>query len=147
MASIEMPFGQEENNEICPTLTMKQRIIAFCITLGIGVIFGIVAWVSVFKEEWTLFGVCITFSNLCAIGSSMFLAGPKKQWSKMFEETRWIATTVYFVAMILTLVAALAIKSGGLTIVCCIIQYLAMIWYGLSFIPGARTVCKKMVGL
>ena len=149
MASLEISgyTTSEENNEICPTLTFKQRIIGFIVVMCIGVIFAIISWVAVFNENWTLFGVGITFSNLCAIGSSLFLAGPKKQWSKMWEETRWIATLIYILTMILTLVFALALKNGPLTIVSCILQYLAMIWYGLTYIPGARTVIKRMCGM
>lgn len=142
---MEIP-GTEEDNEICPSLTLTQRIIGFVCALCVGFIFAIISWVAVFNQDWTLFGIGITLSNLCAIGGSMFIAGPKKQAKKMFEETRWIATTVYLVAMVLTLVMALAVKNGPVTILFCIIQYLAMIWYGLSFIPYARTAVKKMFG-
>ena len=138
-------FKSEEKNELCPSLTFKQRIICFFSTLLLGVIFGILAWVAIFQHNYVQFGIFITLSNVAALGGSMFLAGPMKQAKKMFEETRWIATTVYLMAMVLTLVAAFAIKSPGLVIVCCIFQYLAMVWYGLSYIPYARTAVKNCV--
>ena len=144
MASVITSFWQgEDENELCPTMTFQQRIYGFGGTLGVGFICAILAWISVFNKNWPQFGIFITFSNVCAIGGSMFLAGPKKQAKRMFEETRWIATTVYFVAMVATLVAALVIHQGWLVIICCIFQYLAMIWYGLSYIPYARTLVKS----
>jgi flagellar biosynthesis protein FlhB len=138
-------FKSEEQNDLCPSLTFKQRIIAFFSTLCLGVLFGVLAWVAIFQKNYTQFGVFFTLSNVTAIGGSMFLAGPLKQFKKMFEETRWIATCVYLLMMIFTLVAAFAIKSPALVIICCLMQYLAMIWYGLSYIPYARTVVKNCV--
>jgi len=144
MATIYTSFFQgEDENELCPTLTFQQRIWGFAASLSLGFVMAILAWIAVFNKNWVMFGIFITFSNVCAIGGSMFLAGPKKQAKKMFEETRWIATTVYLVAMVATLVAAFAIQQGWLVIICCIFQYLAMIWYGLSFIPYARTMVKN----
>lgn len=132
---------------LCPTLTFSQRIIAFAVCLGFGALTSCLAFYCLFQKEYIEFGVLNTIANLFALGSSLFLAGPKKQMKKMFEETRWIATTVYLVTMVLTFIAALWIKSPALTILMVIIQYLAMIWYGLSYIPYARTVVKKMLGL
>lgn len=137
--------GEEENHEFCPSLSLKQRVIGFACSLALGGIFAGISWIELFQNDYVAFGILITFSNVCAIGGSMFLAGPVKQVKKMFEETRWIATSVYLLMMIMTLVAAFAIKSPALVIVCCIFQYLAMIWYGLSYIPYARTVIKNCV--
>jgi hypothetical protein len=135
--------NEEENHEICPSMTFKQRIIGFGVSLGFGFICAILSWIAIFNKNYVQFGIFMTLSNLSAIGGSMFLAGPVKQVKKMFEETRWIATSIYLVMMIMTIVSAVWIKSPPLVIVCCILQYLAMIWYGLSYIPYARTVVKN----
>lgn len=141
--ALDSVFKTEETNELCPSLSLKHRIIGFFATLAFGVIFGILGWIAIFNHNYVQFGVFMTLSNVTAIGGSMFLAGPVKQVKKMFEETRWIATCVYLFFMILTLVAAFAIKSPPLVVVCCLLQYLAMVWYGLSYIPYARTVVKS----
>lgn len=132
----------EEPNEICPSLTFQQRIYGFASTLAFGMILGVLSWMAAFKRDWTLFALLVSASNVTAIGGSCFLAGPKKQVTKMFEETRIIATGVYLVAIVLTIVSAVALHSPPACIVCCIIQYLAMIWYGLSYIPFARNAVK-----
>jgi hypothetical protein len=134
---------QEEKNELCPTLTFRQRIYGFFGCLLLGFFFNMLSWMAMFQDKWTHYGVLMTCSNLSAIGGSMFLSGPKKQIQRMFEETRIIATIVYLVSMILTVVAAFTVKSPPLVITLSIIQYLAMIWYGLSYIPYARTVVKS----
>jgi hypothetical protein len=142
MASIEIPGFEDESSSLCPTLTMFQRAVGFGIMLAISVVLGVVSWIAVFNQDWTLFGIMFTLSSLCAIGSSLFLAGPMAQIKKMFDESRWIATVIYLLSMVLTLVVALVVKSGPLVICCCIVQYLAALWYGLSYIPGARAAVK-----
>lgn len=71
--------------------------------------------------------------------------GPVKQIKKMFNETRIVATLVALTFLVLTLVAALHWKKIGLTFVFCIVQFLAMTWYSLSYIPYARDAVKKVL--
>lgn len=80
-----------------------------------------------------------------SIGGFMFLAGPMRQLKSMFSEGRWIATLVYLLSMILTIVVAVVLKSGILVIFCCLIQFCAMWWYFLSYIPFARTAIRGAV--
>lgn len=141
-------FSQNEDSEsVCPTLTFQQRVIGFCVCLGIGALVSVLSFITLWNKEYLEFAVLNTLGNVFAVCSSLFLAGPKKQLKKMFEETRLIATIMFLSMMVLTFIAALAIKWVWLTIICCILQYLAMGWYGLSYIPYARTVVKKMLGL
>lgn len=97
--------------------------------------------------------------------------GPVNQLKKMFAPTRVIATIMMFVALGLTLWAALVVctvtnfqpylymylnllllyivffqlHKAGLALVFMIIQYFAMLWYSLSYIPYARDAVKKTV--
>lgn len=48
------------------------------------------------------------------------------------------ATIIMLAAIVMTLVAAFVLKSGGLTILFAIIQFFAVTWYSLSYIPYAR---------
>jgi hypothetical protein len=47
--------------------------------------------------------------------------------------------------MIATLVNAFAIKNRLLTIIFLCVQVAALIWYTLSYIPGGRYCCKKLM--
>lgn len=80
------------------------------------------------------------------IFSTVFLVGPLRQLKNMCAATRFIATIVYLLAIILTLLSAFLAKSALLVILCLIIQLLALIWYTLSYIPGARFLVKKCMG-
>ncbi|EOD12878.1 hypothetical protein EMIHUDRAFT_213104 [Emiliania huxleyi CCMP1516] len=63
------------------------------------------------------------------------------QIKSMLEPQRFYATTVYLGAIVATLVSALVPS----LVVCCIcVQFLAMLWYGLSFIPYGRKILGRM---
>jgi hypothetical protein len=82
--------------------------------------------------------------------------GPWKQIQSMFHRSRAPATVIYITSIIATLYAALVVcpstlscpglngsvqlQKIGLTILMVIVQVLAMLWYGLSFIPFAQTL-------
>ena len=66
--------------------------------------------------------------------------------SSLFRQQRVVATVVMLTSMVGTFVAAMALKSAFLTFICSIIQYLALIWYSLSYIPYARDIVIRFFG-
>ena len=60
----------------------------------------------------------------------------------MFKPVRVVATIILFAAIVMTFVSAFVLPT--LTcIIFVIVQYLAYLWYSLSYIPYARTVSLK----
>lgn len=126
------------------TLSWSTRIKGFIICFVLGVIFTFVGVFMLWKDvKW--FAIFYTFGNITALGSSFFLTGPLKQLKNMFKEKRLIATIVMLVCLVLTLCAALWWKSKGLALIFAILQYLAMTWYCLSYIPFARNAVKSCI--
>lgn len=96
------------------------------------------------KNGVVIFAVLYTFGNVLALASTCFLMGPLNQLKKMFAKTRVIATILVLVMFVLTLVCAFALKNGApLAILCCVLQFFALTWYSLSYIPYARDAAKK----
>lgn len=137
--------GTHENESLCPTLPLKQRLIGFAGCFVVGVIFGVFSWISIFFTNFLSFGLFFTLGNVSAICGSFFLAGPLKQAKRMFSESRWIATSIYLVSLIGTLLVAIFLNSGILVMICSLIQFTAMMWYFLSYIPGAHGCIKGAV--
>jgi hypothetical protein len=75
--------------------------------------------------------------------STTFLVGPMKQVKYMFDKTRIIATLIYIVCLIGTLWAALTRQSIWLILFLLIMQFCALVWYTISYIPGARNALKN----
>uniref|UniRef100_A0A0K0F6W5 Vesicle transport protein n=1 Tax=Strongyloides venezuelensis TaxID=75913 RepID=A0A0K0F6W5_STRVS len=96
------------------------------------------------QGKLTGYTVLVSIGSVISIIGSFFLSGPVKQLRNMFEEKRVIATCIYISSIIMSFVAALVLKSVSLAIICIIIQYLAMAWYSLSYIPYAHNFIKKL---
>ncbi|NXO01719.1 SFT2B protein, partial [Rhinopomastus cyanomelas] len=102
------------------------------------------------KKGLMLFAVCYTLGNIASIGSFPFaflllftlscfsqhsLMGPMKQLKRLFEPTGLIATTVMLLCLLLTLCPAFWGPKKGLALFFCILQFCALAWYSISFIP------------
>lgn len=144
-SSIVTAEGVTENESVCPTLSFKTRLTGFFACFVIGLIFNVFSWVTVFMGDYIGFAMLFTLGNISAISGSLFLAGPLKQAKRMFNESRWIATTVYILSLIATIVVAVLLNNGFLVIICSLIQWGAMWWYFLSYIPGGRECIKGVV--
>lgn len=126
------------------SLSWSTRVKGFAICFVLGFVFSLVGSVFMaFPGGLRMFGVFYTLGNLTALCSTLFLMGPANQIKKMFAPTRAIATCVVLAFLVLTLMAAFWWKNALLTIIFCIIQFLAMTWYSLSYIPFARDAVKK----
>ncbi|XP_057379931.1 vesicle transport protein SFT2B-like [Daphnia carinata] len=123
------------------------RVKGFVACFVIGIILSVIGSICLFfgSRGLVAFSVFYTTGNIIALVSTCFLMGPLNQCKKMFSPTRVVATVLVFVCLILTLLSAFLWKKSGLALLFCIIQFLAMTWYSLSYIPYARDVVKKTV--
>lgn len=128
-------------------MSWSTRIKGFAICFVGGFILSIIGtmFLALPFKGLIIFGIFYTVGNIMSIASTCFLMGPWKQIKKMFNETRIVATIGVFVFMILTLLAALKWQKKILTLIFCILQFLSMTWYSLSYIPYARDAVKKTV--
>ncbi|KAB5561140.1 hypothetical protein DKX38_006097 [Salix brachista] len=105
------------------------------------------------------FGITFTFGNLLSLGRSVFwsyilswsrfycstafLIGPKRQVSMMLDPVRIYATALYLASIIIALFCALYVHNKLLTLLAIILEFGALIWYSLSYIPFARAMVSK----
>eukprot|EP00744_Colponema_vietnamica_P010866 GILI01015309.1.p1 GENE.GILI01015309.1~~GILI01015309.1.p1 ORF type:complete len:171 (+),score=33.08 GILI01015309.1:30-515(+) len=139
----------EEDDNLCPSLTLTQRLTGFAIFLGIGVLLEFLSfgsWVAIIAGKPEKFAILYTIGNICSLLSTTFLVGPQKQWKNMTHKDRAITSLVYIVAMIFTLLSACVWKQPILVLVFVLIQFCALVWYVLSYIPGGRSMMKSMCG-
>ena len=129
---------------LCPALTFKQRlygfVICFCVGMAISVL-SVFSFGKLLNGDPKPFALKYTFGNVLALSSSMFLVGPLRQLRNMTQSTRWVAALVYVLAMVGTFVSCFVLKENGgaLVIILCIaVQFCAMFWYSLSYIPYGR---------
>tara|TARA_B100000780_G_C21048751_1_gene421046 strand:- start:76 stop:552 length:477 start_codon:yes stop_codon:yes gene_type:complete len=134
-----------------PALTWTQRWYGFCGCFCCGGLMSLLSSLAIGKGDMASFALFYTMGNFISIVSTGFVWGPTKQCKKMFHKTRAIATTIYLVCIVATLTAAcadLGMTKGakiGVCIFLIILQFLALCWYCLSYIPFARQIAKNCV--
>lgn len=140
---------QDQDDGCIPSLTWTQRWYGFCICFFIGSLTSLLSSISLAKGDIPLFSLLYTVGNVVSLCSTGFVWGPMKQCKKMFHKTRAIATSLYLICMITTVVFATAdlnIKKSarvGICVFLIVLQFFALCWYCLSYIPYARQIAKS----
>ncbi|KAK2180087.1 hypothetical protein NP493_457g06005 [Ridgeia piscesae] len=121
------------------TFSWSTRIKGFIACFVLGIVMSLMgSFFLMLPRGLTLFVLFYTLGSVCALCSTFFLMGPVKQIKRMFAATRIFATIVVLICIVLTLCAGLWWHNTGLAVLFCILQFLAMTWYSLSYIPFAR---------
>ena len=138
-----------ELESMCPKLSFKERVIGFAVCFAVGAVLDFLAWVSLigfFEGKPRDFAIFFSAGQIVTILGSAFLIGFKRQFKSMFHRKRWITTTVFLVALALTLISALVLKNPALTMVFLIIELGAYAWYVLSYLPFGQRLAKRICG-
>lgn len=132
--------------ELGCSLTKKQRIYGALSCYVMGGLFSFMSSLMLFGAARHIrqFALLYTLGNMCSIGSSLFLVGPVRQVKVMCMPVRRVAAMIWICTMFLTLVVAFTLKKAGpIVLLLLIIQYVAMLWYGASFVPYGRAIIRK----
>ncbi|KAG2486547.1 hypothetical protein HYH03_014848 [Edaphochlamys debaryana] len=135
-------IGQAE--EYC-SMTLKQRLIAFGCTFGVGCFFTLLSIPMLWMVRITQFAVFYSLGSVLSVLSTMFLMGPVKQCQRMMEEQRILATIVYVASIAGTLAVAFTTGNAGLCLIMLVIQLLALVWYCVTWIPGGQAALKALI--
>lgn len=125
------------------TLSTKQRFYGFATCLAAGLTCTLLSMLVFFNP--IKFGITFTLGNLLALGSTAFLIGPKRQVTMMLDPVRIYATAIYLASIIIALFSALYVHNKFLTLLAIILEFGALIWYSLSYVPFARSMVSKVV--
>ncbi|XP_075501631.1 uncharacterized protein LOC142539799 [Primulina tabacum] len=132
----------DDFNRNC-TLSTKQRLYGFAICLAAGITCTILSMLVFFKP--IKFGITFSFGNMLALGSTAFLIGPKRQVTMMLDPVRIYATAIYIASIIFALFCAVYVRNKILTFLGIVLEFGALIWYSLSYIPFARSMVSKIM--
>ena len=153
---METLMGNEATGKIltkdsaCPSFTVKQRIYGFLTCFIIGCVLSFLSIGGIFGGLLNpkKFGMLYSLGNLCSLGSTLFLIGPMRQLKRMFKNTRYLATLLFLGSLIGTIVFCFfyekKIWQKLVLLSLIVLQFCALFWYTLSYIPFGRTLCKKI---
>lgn len=137
------PRGSLRCHALAPT---QQRMYGFGICFSAGILLSLASMFSFTKLLLGYprdFAIKYTIGNILAICSTGFLMGPARQLRNMTAAKRWVAALIYLFAMVMTLVSAFKIQIAMVTVLFIVIQFCAMVWYCLSYIPFGRQMLAK----
>ncbi|KAJ3036819.1 protein transport protein sft2 [Rhizophlyctis rosea] len=129
---------QQQEENFCG-LTRWQRFIGFLGCLGLAGICFVIAFfigLPMLALAPRKFATAFTMGSLLAMTSFAILKGPIAHIRHMCSVERLPFSLSYVGSMVLTLYFALGLKSYILTIICSIIQIIALVWYFGSYVPG-----------
>ena len=137
---------------MCPSLTVKQRIYGFITCFCLGLLFSFLSIGGIFAAflDTTRFAILYSLGHITSVGSTLFLIGPERQCKRMFKKTRYIATILFILSLIATLIFAIIIYDKEVwwhrlaLLLLIILQFCSVFWYTLSWIPFGRTIFKKI---
>jgi hypothetical protein len=138
---------EEQVCSFCPSLTWSHRLIGCGICMALGFLLSMGSTfrlVQLMKGDPAPFATMYTLGNIIGISSTCFLYGPWAQAKNMFAETRFITTCIYFGLMVTTMCIAFysgdMVGRGFFLVVCIILQFMALVWYTMSYIPWSREI-------
>eukprot|EP00038_Savillea_parva_P003825 m.130767 g.130767 ORF g.130767 m.130767 type:complete len:186 (-) comp11291_c1_seq1:313-870(-) len=148
----ELSSDFDETCKSCmPKMTRTERLYAVCWCFVIGLGCQVLGLAMLGMHNIKGFAIAYSCGTTASLTSSLFLFGPAYQLRNMFKETRIFATLVMLSAIALTIVSAIVWKNVLLCIIFVCIQFLAGVWYTLSFIPYARRIVTSclsgMIGM
>jgi hypothetical protein len=155
LPDIRIPFTSigtsdidEDDISIFPNLTFKERIGGFlsCMVLGFLIsVSSFGAFSDLLMGYPVRFAVLYSMGNLTSLCSTMFLVGPRQQFKNMSHHKRRLSAVIYVGCMVCTPAVAYVWPNMTLVIVGLVAtQWLALIWYTLSYIPYGRRVAANL---
>jgi len=128
-------------------LSKKARLYGFFSCLAIGFVLSLLGSIVLFLGSLTIFATLYVLGTIISLVGTGFLIGFFRQLKLMFKPVRVIATIVFLASIVLVFVAAFVINSNILCLIFVLIEFLAYTWYTLSYIPYARSMVLKGIGM
>ncbi|XP_071856618.1 uncharacterized protein [Bombus fervidus] len=129
---------QGTQKECCPSMTRVQRLVAYVICFSMGILcFCLSAiYIPVLLLKARKFALLYTLGSVFFLSSFCFLFGPLSYLKSLFSAEKRCFSMSYFVTLVGTLYCALHLQSTPLTVVCAVLQLIAMLSFLISHIPG-----------
>jgi hypothetical protein len=126
-----------------PSMSYETRMKGFVGCFIIGWILSFCSVIAISIANINGFVLLYSFGNAVSIFATMFLMGPLRQLKSMFAPVRLLATLVFLGMLVTTIVVAIQTQNFVIVLVCVLLQFVAGLWYAISYIPyGEYTLSK-----
>lgn len=120
----------------------------FCVLLGVSIVFTFLSFVTLpmIVIAPKQFGLFFTFASISFISSLAFLKGFSNLCIHLMERKRLPFTIAYILSLISTLYFTLISPLYLLALITSIVQFLALVSFLVSYIPGGSEAIKMLFG-
>uniref|UniRef100_A0A7S0ZYE5 Vesicle transport protein n=1 Tax=Noctiluca scintillans TaxID=2966 RepID=A0A7S0ZYE5_NOCSC len=135
----------------CPNLSIRRRMLGAICLLCLGQCLQASCWFyfgSVMLGFPAKFATCYTLGNFVMMCASLFFSGPTQQMKQIMLKQRGSTLALFMSTMLLTLVTVYSRSFVGrsfLLILFVVVQYMALAWYILSYVPRGQQVAGKVM--
>ncbi|VDK56080.1 unnamed protein product [Anisakis simplex] len=133
----------DDDFTVISSLSWDLRVQCFIGMFFLSILCSVLGSALLFTRRVTGFCVMVSLGGVLSLLGTCFLMGPLKQLQKMFERGRFIASFLYLGTIAMTLVAGLVLANAPLALLFVVLQYVAMAWYSISYIPFARLLLNN----
>ncbi|KAG5477394.1 hypothetical protein CUR178_05097 [Leishmania enriettii] len=134
-----------ESDQFFKDLTWTQRIQGFCVLMSLSLFSTLMSWFALGMGSYWKYSMLSALGSFLSMLSTIILMGPSAQLAYMFDEYRFNATVLYIGSMFLAFFVAVIFKSVFLCLLCGLLQYSALVWYSLSYVPYGRETLLNIV--
>ncbi|KAG5502732.1 hypothetical protein JKF63_04499 [Porcisia hertigi] len=134
-----------ENDHLIPNLTWTQRIQGFCVLMSLALFSTMMSWFALGMGSYWKYTALSALGSALSMLSTIILMGPSAQLAYMFDEYRFNATVLYIGALLLSFLVAVVFKSVLLCLLCGVLQYSALVWYSLSYVPYGQETLMNII--
>ncbi|KPI89297.1 hypothetical protein ABL78_1630 [Leptomonas seymouri] len=131
-------LSDSESGQLFKDLTWTQRMQGFLILLSMALFSTLMSWFALGMANYWKYTVLSSLGSFLSMLSTIVLMGPSTQLAYMFDEYRFNASVLYIGSLFLSAFVAIIFQSVLLCIVCSLLQYAALVWYSLSYVPYGR---------
>ncbi|AYU79334.1 Got1/Sft2-like family [Leishmania donovani] len=134
-----------DNDQFFKDLTWTQRIQGFCVLMSLALFSTLMSWFALGMGSYWKYSMLSSLGSFLSMLSTVILMGPSAQLAYMFDEYRFNATVLYIGSMFFAFFVAVIFKSVLLCFLCGVLQYSALVWYSLSYVPYGRETLVNIV--
>ncbi|ORX97736.1 SFT2-domain-containing protein [Basidiobolus meristosporus CBS 931.73] len=133
-----LPVNQQSQEPGWFALTYWQRWVGFFICVGVGLLCFTLAFFTlpIIVVRPQKFALAFTMGSILMMTSFALLKGPVSHFRHIISKERLPFTLTYGSSLLLTLYFAVVAHQYIGTIIFCVIQLIALVWYFVSYLPG-----------
>jgi vacuolar-type H+-ATPase subunit I/STV1 len=138
-------LSSNDSGQCMKDLTWTQRMQGFLVLLSMALFTTLMSWFALGMGNYWKYSALSSLGSILSMLSTIIVMGPSAQLAYMFDEYRFNASVLYIGSLFIAFFVAIIFHSVLLCVLCGLLQYAALVWYSLSYVPYGRETLVNIV--